>query len=144
MRGMHGSGNGGAGEREMSRKDILHRVRSQVMLVRKLNSQMKEYAADGLRSLRVDGMPRATGGVYRGLDVQLEKRDAMERMLRRESRHLRAYEKEARKQMDGMRPEHYAFCAMYYIGGFSLEETAEAIERSLRQCARYKREIEEA
>jgi len=144
MRGMCGMGDGGAGGREMSRKDILHRVRSQVLLVRRLNSQMKEYAIDGLRSLRVDGMPRATGGVYRGLDVQVEKRDAMERMLRRESRRLHTYEKEARKQMDGMRPEHYAFCAMYYIGGFSMEETAEAIDRSLRQCARYKREIETA
>ncbi|MBQ4265140.1 MAG: hypothetical protein IJB85_06480 [Clostridia bacterium] len=128
----------------MSRKDALHRVRSQVLLVRGINNQMKGYARDGLHSLRVDGMPRATGGVCRGLDVQIEKRDAMERMLRRESERLHAYEEEARRWMDGMRPEHYAFCAMYYIGGFTMEETAEAIDRSLRQCARYKREIEAA
>ena len=74
----------------------------------------------------------------------MEKKDAMERMLRRESELLREYECAARREMDGMKPEHYTFCAMYYIGGFTLEETAEAIDRSTRQCARYKREIEAA
>ena len=128
----------------MSRGNILSRVRAQVMLVRTLNGQMKAYARDGLRSLSMDGMPRGAGGVRRGLDVQIEKRDAMERMLRRESEVLRQYEEEARALMDGMRPEHYAFCVMYYIGGLSLEETAEAIDRSIRQCARYKKEIEAA
>ena len=128
----------------MSRKDKLLRVRAQVMLVRRLSGQMKEQATDGIRSLRLEGAPRRTSGVYRGLDVRLEKKEAMERMLRRESEILRSYESEARLEMDGMKPEHYAFSAMYYIGGFSLEETAEAIDRSLRQCARYKREIEAA
>lgn len=128
----------------MSRKDKLLRVRAQVMLVRRLSGQMKEQATDGIRSLRLEGAPRRTSGVYRGLDVRLEKKEAMERMLRRESEILRSYESEARLEMDGMKPEHYAFCAMYYIGGFTLEETAEAIDRSLRQCARYKREIEAA
>ncbi|MBE5798990.1 MAG: hypothetical protein E7321_03455 [Clostridiales bacterium] len=128
----------------MSRKDILCRVRTQVMLVRRLNGQIREVSADGLRSLRLDGAPRKTSGIYRGLDVRMEKKEAMERMLRRESEILRQYEREARREMDGMKPEHYAFCAMYYIGGFSLEETAEALERSARQCARYKHEIEAA
>lgn len=126
----------------MSRRDILLRVRAQVMLVRRLSGQLREVSVDGIRSLRLDGAPRKTSGVYRGLDVRMEKREAMERMLRRESEILRGYESEARRAMDGMKPEHYAFCAMYYIGGFSLEETAEAIDRSIRQCARYKREIE--
>ncbi|MBR4039408.1 MAG: hypothetical protein IKJ11_04835 [Clostridia bacterium] len=128
----------------MSRKEKLLRVRAQVMLVRRLNGQMREQTSDGIRSLRLDGGPRRTSGIYRGLDVRLEKKEAMERMLRRESEILRGYESEARIEMDGMKPEHYAFCAMYYIGGFTLEETAEAIDRSLRQCARYKREIEAA
>ena len=128
----------------MSRKDILCRVRKQVMLVRTLSGQIREISGDGLRSLRMDGGPRAAGGTYRGLDVRMEKQEALERMLRRESELLRAYEKEARGEMDGMKPEHYAFCAMYYIGAFSLEETAEAMDRSTRQCARYKREIETA
>ncbi|MBQ7886645.1 MAG: hypothetical protein IJ313_07105 [Clostridia bacterium] len=128
----------------MSRKDILCRVRTQVMLVRTLSGQIREISGDGLRSLRLDGAPRSAGGVYRGLDARMEKKDALERMLRRESELLRAYESEARREMDGMKPEHYAFCAMYYIAGFSLEETAEALDRSARQCARYKREIEAA
>ena len=141
MRGMH---EGKTGGERMSRKDILGRVRMQVMLVRRLSGQIREYSADGLRSLRLDGAPGRTGGVYRGLDVKIEKKEALERMLRKESQLLRAYEKEARKEMDAMKPEHYAFCAMYYMAGFSMEETAEAMERSLRQCARYKREIETA
>jgi len=130
--------------RGMSRKSILERVRTQVLLVRRLNGRMREISPDGVRSLRLDGAPRATGGIYRGLDIRLEKKEALERMIRRESELLRVYESEARREMDGMKPEHYAFCAMYYIGGFSLEETAEAIDRSSRQCARYKREIEAA
>ena len=97
----------------MNRKDILGRVRMQVMLVRRLSGQMRELSADGLRSLRLDGAPRGTGGIYRGLDVRIEKKEALERMLRKESRLLRTYEKEARKEMDAMKPEHYAFCAMY-------------------------------
>lgn len=131
-----------AGGGAMSRREALCRARAQVMLVRRLNGQMKEMAPDGMRSLRLDAAPRSTS--YRGLDVQVEKREAMERMLRKESEILRRYEAAARIQMENMKPEHYAFCAMYYLGGFSLEETAEAIDRSVRQCARYKREMEAA
>ena len=126
----------------MSRKEILGRVRTQTLLVRTQSERIREISGDGLRSLRLDGAPR--GGGHRGLDVRMEKKDAMERMLRRESELLREYECAARREMDGMKPEHYTFCAMYYIGGFTLEETAEAIDRSTRQCARYKREIEAA
>ena len=39
-------------------------------------------------------------------------------------------------------PGDYGFCALYYIEGLSIEETARAIDRSERQCLRYKREIE--
>lgn len=144
MRGLReeqmGSGMGG---RDMSRKDILCRTRMQVRLVRTLSGQVREISGDGLRSLRLDGMPGSCG-MYRGLDARLEKKDALERMLRRESELLRQYESEARRVMDEMKPEHYAFSAMYYIAGFSLEETAQALDRSARQCARYKREIEAA
>ena len=126
----------------MSRKDILTRVRMQVMLVRSLSERARELSGDGLRSLRMDSAPG--GGGYRGLDARIEKKEAMERMLRRESELLRQYEREARREMDGMKPEHYAFCAMYYIGGLSLEEAVEAMGRSLRQGARYKKEIEAA
>ena len=148
MRGLCGEdgadGEGKRGETRMNRKDILARVRMQVMLVRTLSGQVRELSADGLRSLRLDGAPRGMGGVNRGLEVRLEKKDALERMLRRESELLRTYEAQARAEMDAMKPEHYAFCAMYYIAGFSLEETAQAMDRSARQCARYKREIETA
>ena len=126
----------------MSRKEILGRVRTQTLLVRTLSERIREISGDGLRSLKLDGAPRGSG--HRGLDVRMEKIDAMERMLRRESELLRQYEREARGEMDGMKPEHYTFCAMYYIGGLTLEEAVEAMGRSLRQGARYKKEIEAA
>ena len=128
----------------MERKEALNRVRRQVMLVRQLTQQMKELSPDGVRSLRMDGMPRAAGTAARGLDMQVARREAMERMLKRESEVLRRYEREARETMDGMRPELYSFCVMYYINGFSMEETALALDRCKRQCARYRREIESA
>ena len=126
----------------MERREALNRVRRQVMLVRRLTQQMKELSPDGVRSLRMDGMPRAAGTAARGLDMQVARREAMERMLKRESEVLRRYEREARETMDGMRPELYSFCVMYYINGFSAEETAQALDRCKRQCARYRREIE--
>ena len=113
----------------MTRGEKMARVRAQAMLVRRLGEQLREASGDGLRSMR--------------LDVRLEKREAMERILNRESALLRRYEQEARAEMDRMRPEHYAFCALYFLAGLSLTETAEAIDRSERQCMRYKREIEQ-
>jgi hypothetical protein len=73
----------------------------------------------------------------------MEKREAMVSLMEKESALLREYEREARKEMNDMRPELYAFCALYYLAGLSLVDTAEAIDRSERQCARYKREIEQ-
>lgn len=128
----------------MERKEALNRVRVQVMLVRRLNEQLKELPKDGLHSLRADGMPRAAGGNSWGLEMQLQKREAMERMLKRESEVLRRYELKAREAMDGLRPELYSFCVMYYINGLSMEETARTMDRCKRQCARYRREIEAA
>lgn len=144
MRNVYGGDEGmrNAGGAFMNRGEKMARVRAQAMLVRRLAGQRKEMAADGVRSLRLDGMPRGTGGTTRGLDIRMEKMEAMQRLLERESAILRAYEKEARREMDDMKPEHYAFCALYYLAGLSLAETAEAIDRSERQCARYKREIE--
>ena len=127
----------------MTRGEKMARVRAQAMLVRRLGEQLREASGDGLRSMRLDGMARAQSTAARGLDVRLEKREAMERILNRESALLRRYEQEARAEMDRMRPEHYAFCALYFLAGLSLTETAEAIDRSERQCMRYKREIEQ-
>ena len=126
----------------MSRKDILYRVRTQVKLVRTLSDRLREIAPDGLRSLRLDGAPRGSG--YRGLEAKLEKKEAMERMLRRESELLRQYERDARREMDGMKPDHYAFCVLYYISGLSMEEAVGTMGKSVRQGSRYKQEIEMA
>ena len=120
----------------MSRKETLGRVRMQVQMVRKLNEQVKEISGSGLRSMRLDGAPAP--------ELPESPEDALERMLHKESELLRTYEREARKEMDAMKPEQYAFCAMYYIAGFSLEETAATMKKSIRQCMRYKHEIEAA
>lgn len=126
---------------EQGRCALIH-MRRQVMVVRRLSEQLRHEAPGALPSLRLDGMPRGSGGVPGGLDVRLAKRDAIERLLQHESAELRRMETEARRAMDGMGPELYAFCALYYIAGLSLEDTSEAMDRCLRQCQRYKREIE--
>ena len=125
----------------MSRAEKLRRVRAQALLVRRLSEQRRAQAADGLRAVRLDGMPHSRGTA--GLDAQIEKREALAQLLSQESARLREYDRQARGEMDRMKPEHYAFCALYYLAGISIEETAEAIDRSVRQCMRYKREIEE-
>ena len=127
----------------MTRGEKMLRVRAQAQLVTRLSEQMKEMAADGLRSPRMNGMPRGSGGVPGGLDIRLEKREAMVRLIERESGILREYETAARAEMNEMRPELYAFCALYYLAALDIAETAEAIGRSERQCARYKQEIEQ-
>ena len=130
-----------AGGRGMTRRETMERARAQVLLVRRLNEQMKELSPDGVRSLKLGGAPGGKGGVPRGLDVQMERREALERMIRRETALLREYEAAARREMDGMKPGEYAFCLMYYIGAYSIEETSRAIDRSVRQCERYRSAI---
>ena len=122
----------------MTRKEIMTRMRAQVLLVRRLNEQLRELSPDGVRSLKMGGAGGGRGGVPRGIDVMMERREALERMIRRESALLIEYEKAARREMDGMKPAEYAFCLMYYIGAYSIEETSCAIERSVRQCERYR------
>lgn len=126
----------------MDRKGALNRVRRQVLLVRQLMDRQRELAADGVHSPRMNGMPKAMGGIAAGLEARVSRREEMERLIRRESEVLIACEKEAREAMDGLKPELYAFCVMYYINGFTLDETAQALERCERQCTRYRREIE--
>jgi len=126
---------------ETSVREIMTRTRAQVKLVRRLSERMREEQA-GPRSPRLTGMPKGSGGAARGLDMQVMRQDALQRIMERETALCRKYEREAREQMDRMRPELYAFCAIYYIGGLRLEDTAEALERSMRQCQRYKMEVE--
>ncbi len=116
-------------------------VRAQAMLVRRLRERLGEQEGALLQSRRMDAMP-AGGARGGGLDVRLVRLEEMKRILAREAGVLSRLERRARAAMEGLRPEVYAFCAVYYIGALGMEETADAIERSLRQCKRYKREIE--
>lgn len=120
----------------------LRRVRTQRELVARLGERLRRETMDGMRSPRLDGLP-AGHDLPGGLEAGLIKREMLERLAERERGLLREYERAARAFMDAMNPEDYAFCAMYYLAGLSLSETAEALERSERQCLRYKRRIEE-
>ena len=122
--------------------DALRRVRAQRMLVGRLGERIRREAGDGVHSPRMDGSPGGRG-MASGLELRLIRREALEGLAARESALLREYERTARTFMDAMNPEDYAFCALYYLAGLSLTETAEALERSERQCLRYKRRIEE-
>ena len=96
---------------------VLTRVRRQVLMVRALKDRLR-------------GMDGA------GADTAY-----IEDKLRRETRDLIACEAQARAHLDGLTPQLYAFAVMYFIAGESLEKTAEAIDRSARQCGRYKRAL---
>lgn len=120
---------------------LLRRVRAQATLVRRLGEQIRRESP-ALPRMQLDGLPRATGGVPGGLDAKLARKDSLERIAARESALLQEYERQAREVMDDMKPEHYAFCALYYLEALPIEDVARAIDRSERQCMRYKREIE--
>ena len=62
--------------------------------------------------------------------------------IRREGKRMELLEKAAVEEMDGLTPEVYAFCMAYYVGGLTLLEAAEMIDRSERQCNRYKALVE--
>lgn len=131
------------GEEGLTAGDALRRTRAQRLLVRRLGEKIRRETMDGLHSPRLDGLPGSGSAATAGLEARLIKREALERLTARESDLLRSYERAARTFMDAMGPEDYAFCALYYLAGLSLGETAEALERSERQCLRYKRRIEE-
>lgn len=86
--------------------------------------------------------------LIRGLEKQMSKsmtekeKKYFDSKLRIETQNLILVEKKAREYMDNMKPAMYAFCVMYYINALSLDAVAEAIERSTRQCIRYKDRIE--
>lgn len=131
-----------AGGHAMNTGEKMRRVRSQAMLVRRLSEQMKEAAPGRIASPGFDGMPHSRSSMARGLDIQVAKREAMMNLLMQERARLKEYEAQTRREMEHMRPELYAFCALYYLAGLTLAETGEAIDRSERQCERYRREIE--
>ena len=93
-------------------------VRAQVLLIRGLKNQMSKATTE-------------------------KEKKYFDNKLRAETQRLIRVEKEARKYMDNMKPAMYAFCSMYYLNALSLEIVAETLERSTRQCARYKRDIED-
>lgn len=92
-------------------------VRAQVMVVRGLKRQMKCALGESEKKY---------------FDLKLKQQVKI----------LVQMEAKARSLLNDMKPELYAFCVMYYISGMNLAVTAETLDRSVRQCARYKRRIE--
>jgi len=121
-------------------KAALMSIRAQIVLVRRLQEQAGGSALTDLRSPSMDA-PRG-GGFSGGLERRLIRQEQLQRMLKREEASLRQMEQQVRAAMAGMRPELYAFCAFYYLNGMSLSEVQEALDRSERQCLRYRQEIE--
>ena len=126
-----------------SERENLVQVRAQAKLVARLREKTEEEKRIGLRAMRMDTIARS-GTNTAGLDAGMIRREEMARILAREEALLRRMEKKARQAMEGMKPELYAFCALYYIAGMSLADVSAAIDRSERQCIRYRREIEQA
>ena len=132
---------GGEGMERMSVGAKMRRVRAQAMLVHRLGEQLRALEP-GVKSPVLTDMPRYSGGMAKGIDCQMARKDALERILLREGALMREYESAARAEMDRMKPELYAFCTLYYLSGMTMEETAETLGRCVRQCTRYKKEIE--
>ncbi len=122
-------------------RDALKRTRAQALLVKQLRERIGGESRCGLRAIRMDGMPGGSRSTA-GLDARMIRLEEMTRVLRREEARLRRLEKAAREVILNLRPELYAFCTLYYIAGMSVDSVSEAIDRSERQCLRYKREIE--
>lgn len=99
------------------RGKALSRVRRQVLLVRTLGEALHRAEDSGADTAYIADK------------------------LRKETRLMIGYEQQARAHLDGLTPQLYAFAVMYFIAGESLEKTAEAIDRSARQCGRYKRAL---
>lgn len=123
-------------------RDLLNQVRAQAILVAKLRERLAEETHTGLRAIHMDGMPRS-GAQAAGLDAALIRQEEMARIVRVEQSHLSRLERKARPVLAHMKPELYAFCSLYYLRGVSLADTAFAIDRSERQCMRYKQDIEQ-
>ena len=130
-------------DKEMDQvKETLTKVRSQSILASRMREQIGGRSLSGVRSAKLDGMPGSATRKCAGLDARMIREEETERIMRREEARFARMERAAREVMSSMRPELYAFCALYYIGGMSLQDTAKAIDRSIRQCMRYRREIE--
>ena len=122
-------------------KTALMSIRAQIALVGQLRAQAGDAALTDLRSPSMD-MPRS-GGFSGGLERRLIQQEHLQRMLEREEAALRQLEQHVRAAMAKMRPELYAFCTFYYLSGMSLPQTQAVLDRSERQCRRYRQELEQ-
>ena len=122
-------------------KDALLQMRTQVRLVERLKEKCAEEDGCSVHGMRLSATPRG-GGIYTGLDARMIMREEAYRILQQEEARMVRLERKARKLMEGMAPGLYAFCVVYYIGGLGLADAAQVLDRSDRQCRRYKMEIE--
>lgn len=122
-------------------RDVLKRTRMQAMLVRQMRERIGGESRSGMRAIRMDAMAGGSRSTA-GLDARMIRLEEMTRVLRREEARLRRLEKTARELILTLRPELYAFCTLYYVAGMSLVDVGEAIDRSERQCMRYRSEIQ--
>ena len=88
---------------------------------------------------KIDGMPHGNS-VPHGLETGYIAVERQKKTLERETALFEKYERRARAVMTKMEPALYGFCLFFYLQAKSTSETAAAINRSERQCQRYRRE----
>ena len=125
-----------------SERELLRLTRTQAQLVSALRARCGEELALGLRAISPDTAARR-GGVPPGLEADVIRREELSRMLAREEAYLCRLEKKARKVIAALPLSMHSFCVLYYIGAASLDQIAVLLDRSARQCLRYKQQIEE-
>lgn len=71
-----------------------------------------------------------------------DEQEWLKKKIAQEEKRMAALEKAARSVLEDVNPEMYAFGVSYYIDGMSLLEAGKIIDRSERQCIRYKQAFE--
>ncbi|MBQ8617628.1 MAG: hypothetical protein IJ418_08950 [Clostridia bacterium] len=118
----------------------LETIRDIRMKVRKLDEQIVRMSV-AYKGPSLDGMPKGGGGSAlearsnAKMDIEA-KRDEMER-------EAKALEAEARKEINNLPADLYAFCVHYYLTACSAEETCRIIDREKSALSRYKRRLRE-
>lgn len=69
-------------------------------------------------------------------------RESLINMYNRESRVRDNKLAELQPYIDSLPGEYAIFCRVYYVHGFTIAECADILNKSIRQCSRYKRLIE--
>ena len=116
----------------------LEKIREQRLEMDKLNDQLARISV-AYKSQNYDGMPKGCAG-----DAMASRIIAKEFIEHRRDmmvQDLKALEEEARRAIEKLPPNLYAFCVHYFIGACTVHETCRIIDRDETTFYRYKKDV---